>query len=109
MAASGQLQPLADDEEVRVAYLMAVGPPHGGPVGRIAVAVAGDRGQRVALVNGVAGGGLMRCRMQRNRDRHQELYRSGSRDNDHVGMPSKVVRQKVPALCCEHLAGTAYG
>jgi len=24
-------------------------------------------------------------------------------------MPSKVVRQKVPAACCEHLAGTAYG
>jgi len=28
---------------------------------------------------------------------------------DMSGFPPTVVRQKVPAACCEHLAGTAFG
>ena len=42
-ATGWQVQPLADGDHVRVSHLVAVGPPHCGPVGRGAVGVGGDR------------------------------------------------------------------
>ena len=53
-----------------------------------------DRRQRIALLDGVAGGDGVRPWVQRNRDRHQGLDRAGGSDNEHVGIPPKGLSDK---------------
>ena len=60
LAARRQTQPLARGDQVRVGHLAAVDPPHGGPVGRLAVGISRDRRQRIALLDGVARGDVVR-------------------------------------------------
>ena len=75
----------------------------------VPVGAGRDRGQVVAGPDGVAGRGRgALAGVQRNRDHDQRLRQPGNWNTGHVGVPPKgFVRHKVPAACCEHLAGTA--
>src|SRR5439155_6025879 len=57
-------------------------------------------------VQAIAGLDDSSCRAPRNRDHDRCPGGGGNWNTERVGVPPKVVRHKVPAACCEHLAGT---
>ena len=104
LAAGRQLQLLARGDHVRVGHLAAVGPPHGRPVGRSRR--RGSRSRTSCRPTGrCSWPGLVRCRVQQNRDRHQGLRRPTTGIMDMSGFLLRLVRQKVPAACCNTWPG----